>query len=378
MWAMSDRFNRTISQDHVVAVKAEIIQDDNTILYDLTEAGVFINGTVTVSDSQIQRTASVDILDPTGKLTPDDYKDLLTPVGNQIRLWRGIRYPDDTVEYCPIGVFRFTKAQGRWPLISLPELYDRAWLVDSAFFEYVRTYAKGTPYIEAIQDLLTSAYPGIIMDMDDSEEITNKMSVHTYERETSPWAVARELGNNLHRRLFFDPMGTCKLETLVDPTDPENVVWTFDDTDVANMRLTGSELNWDGSGYNSFTVISENSSLKTPIRAIARDLNVNSPTYYYGPYGKHPAPVLSDEKISSVAQAQARANKALRESIGITSSVTINSMIHPALEAHDLIRIVDSFAGIDIMCNAEDFAIPLHAKDPMTIATRIGTPLELG
>jgi hypothetical protein len=38
-------------------------------------------------------------------LVPDNDFDLLTPFGNELRLFRGIQFDDGSVEYVPLGVF---------------------------------------------------------------------------------------------------------------------------------------------------------------------------------------------------------------------------------------------------------------------------------
>ena len=93
MWPTTDRFKREITRGPFVVAKAEIL-DGETVLAELAAAGFLVDGSVTCSRSEVQRTADVTLVDRDGSLTPRDINDLLVPGGRQIRLWSGVMFCD--------------------------------------------------------------------------------------------------------------------------------------------------------------------------------------------------------------------------------------------------------------------------------------------
>lgn len=376
MWSISQRFIDTILTSHTVAVRAEVIRDDR-VIYDLTAAGVVVDGTVSASRSAIQRSAQLTLVDRDGTLTPADVNDLLVPSGNQIRLWRGVRYPPATdvfsnvvpvatTELVPIGTFRFITTNSTYPTIELNEMYDRAWVVQGAALESVLTIAQGTPYDDAIRTVISAAYPDVPTNFPNTDEVTGLM---TFEAETDPWRIAQELAANIGMRLFFDPVGVAQLRAEPDPNvDP--IVWTFDRESVRNTGLGGVTKELFGGSSNAVVLVAENTTLPAPLRAVAYDLDPLSPTRYGGPYGKRPT-FIRDEKIASQRQADSRAVKELQSLLGLHESVELPSLVNPAFEIGDIIAVADSVRKIDGVYVIDRLTCPLRAKSPMQISTRL-------
>jgi hypothetical protein len=377
MWPTSDQFDDSLSKDHFVVTKAEILEGEY-ILAELSGAGVLVDGSVTVDRTAVQRSAKVTLVDRDGTLTPRTAQDLLAPVGRQIRLYRGIMFNDrlasgeaDT-EYVPIGTFRYTFVDATFPEIALTNCYDRSWVVSGEKLPFTVAIAQGTNIIDTITQLVQTAYPGVPMNLPLSGELTNGM---TFDPEADPWAVCQTLAANLGQRLFFDPMGVLVMRP--EPTEWDPAVWSYDDLDPANLGLPGVNRSWDGSGYNGVTVVAENSDLPAPIRAAAYDQDPNSPTQWGGPFGKRMAPFIKDETIASTAQAQLRAQKELQSNLGFLQSITIPTLVNPAYESGDVVRV--SYARADQTdvpviaeqyCIVDGFEVPLRAKGDMTLKTR--------
>jgi hypothetical protein len=372
MWPSTDRFRARLPHGHVVSTAIQILSDD-TLLADLTPYDLVQDGSVSVSHSEIQRSGSLSLVDLTGELSPQDADDLFAPVGNQIRLWRGIDYEDGTApELMPILTGRFTAALADFPRIELSDIYDRAWIVGGNLLEAVLTVALGSSLMDTIALLVATAYPGVPMNLPTTDEVTNAM---VFDAGSNPWQLAQDFAANVGMRLFFDPMGV--LQAATEPSDGDSPVLEYDDSSEDCMALPGTAASLTGVGFNGVTVIAENSNLATPLRSVAKDLDPSSPMQWGGRYGRRMAPEIRDEKIASQAQCDARARQELQNQLGLVQTITIPSMVHPGLEAMDPLRISiartqltgtppirDQFAILDSL------TVPMRAKASSTITTR--------
>jgi len=377
MWPISDRFRDALSRDHFVVVKAEILEGEY-VLAELATEGNLCDGSVTCDRSAIQRTADVTLVDRDGTLTPRDIGDLLVPKGRQIRLYRGIMFNDrlpngePDVEYVPIGTFRFTEVTVNYPQIKLSGCYDRSWIISGEKLPFTVVVTQNTNVVETVTRLVQTAYPGVPMNFPITNENTLGM---VFDAEADPWEVSQTLFANLGLRLYFDPMGVCTARPEPNETDP--AVWSYDDTDSANLGLPSVGRKWTGTGYNGVVVISENSDLTAPIRAYAVDQDPHSPTQWGGSYGKRYAPQIRDETIASQAQAQLRANKELQALLGFMQGIEIPALVNPALEVGDVVRcfygreeLTDSPIVKESFNILDGFSIPLRANSAHTLTTR--------
>jgi Domain of unknown function (DUF5047) len=377
MWPISDRFKEALAGDHFVVVKAEILEGEY-VLAELATDGNLCDGSVRCDRSAIQRTADVTLVDRDGTLTPRDIGDLLIPAGRQIRLYRGIMFNDrlssgePDVEYVPIGTFRFTEVDVSYPQIRLSGCYDRSWIVSGEKLPFTVVVTQNTNVIETITRLVQTAYPGVPMNLPLTNENTLGM---VFDAEADPWEVCQTLAANLGQRLYFDPMGVCTMRP--EPSESDPAVWSFDDTDPANLGLPSVGRKWTGTGYNGVVVVSENSDLTAPIRAYALDQDPHSPTQWGGSYGKRYAPQIRDETIASQAQAQLRANKELQANLGFLQGITIPALVNPALEVGDVIRcyygradLTDSPVVKESFNILDAFEVPLRAQGHQTLTTR--------
>jgi len=251
------------------------------------------------------------------------------------------------------------------------DLYDRAWVIQGAKLEQPVIIAAGTNYIEAITKILIAAYgPRLQTNFPDTDEVTPGM---TFEAEADPWEICQELAGNLGLRLFFDQLGVCTMEPEPDPaiTPP---AWTFDDADLRNLALPGLEVSWDSTdAINAVIVTGENSDGQA-FRGTAYDTDPDSPTQYGGKFGKRPD-FIRDDKIVSKAQATARAKKELLRRLGNVQSITVPSLVHPALECGDIVRVVNAAQDVNQILVVDRFAVPLRAAQAMQIERSRKVPM---
>jgi hypothetical protein len=101
MYPVTDRYIDTLSRSHDQVGYLEILRDGQT--YAKIQTGYVedpntgarayaLGGSMTVSRNTIRRSGSVQLLDPSGQLTPMDLHDLFAPYVTEIRPWVGVRY----------------------------------------------------------------------------------------------------------------------------------------------------------------------------------------------------------------------------------------------------------------------------------------------
>lgn len=371
MWPRTARFDEAIAGGYRNAVRLDVLEDEEVVATLTGTGGILVDGTVNVARSEIQRSVSgLTVVDETGSWTPREAKDLFAPTGRQIRLWRGVDYQDGTdPELLPVFTGRWYRTSVNWPTIEFGEVYDRAKIVQSAKLERVLNIAAGTLNTIAIEVLVQAAYPGAPMNLPDLDETTTSM---TFEAFTDPWEHAQALAANTGHRLYFDPMGVCQMVTEPDADDP--VVWKFKDTEAGNLALPNPSWDLDGSQPNAYVVIGESSSLTAPVTAWAKDLDPTSPTQYGGRYGRIVAEPIRDDKIGSLSQAQARANKERDQRVGLIDNIVVPSMVHSAFESGDVVEVEIFRDNVELIQRRvsiiDAFPLPLRGSNGMDLQCR--------
>jgi hypothetical protein len=386
-WPTSIRFQQTIADSHAVTARAQLLVDEHVEVEFSTE-GMLLDATVQCQHAdEEQRTGTATLVDAAGDFIPTSVDDLLTPVGNELQLWRGALWNDGIShqvpleqqgqklldafgaqrgELAPIGRFRFVATKARYPTIDL-QLHDRAWVIAGAKLERPLQIAAGTNYVEAVTRVLEDAWgAGLPTNFPSTDETTPKM---VFEADSNRWEIAKELAANIERRLFFDPVGVATMIVEPDP-DADQPTWLFDDADVRNLALPGLQSDWDVTdAINGVIVVGETDDADRVPRGAAFDLVVGSPTYYGGKFGQRPI-FLRDEKITSDGQARFRAVVELRRRLGVPQSVTIPSLVNPAFEVGDVAWVRSPVRGLDQAVVFDRFSVPLRASEGMTIECR--------
>ena len=106
MYPASATFKNALLNNHTVIAKVEVWNGD----LKLTELDID-SGQVNISaNSAIRRTCEIHLVTPrsSDNLVPDNDFDYLSPYGNELKVYRGIRYSNGTEEYVPLGVFVMT------------------------------------------------------------------------------------------------------------------------------------------------------------------------------------------------------------------------------------------------------------------------------
>ena len=94
MYPSSAAFKAAVRTNHIVVSKAEVWASDQKLQeINISDGNVKID-----SGSAVRRTCEVTLVTSreSNNLVPDNDFDLLTPFGNELRLFRGVQYVDGT------------------------------------------------------------------------------------------------------------------------------------------------------------------------------------------------------------------------------------------------------------------------------------------
>lgn len=371
MYNVSAGFLAGLAESHTVLSRVEILSNGLVI----QEVDTHYQGEVSFNKSaKIRRTGTVSVLDPDGTLTPAvNSTGPVSPYGNEIRLWRGIRWysgSTPTDELVPMGTFRIGKLSvadtttGKTLHITG---YDRSRTISRNRFTDPYTIAEGTNVITAIQALISNRLPGLTYAFPSAGAVTNTTPLTVVTEKEDPWEVARGLAEGVGYELFFDGLGICTMRPEPDPlTTP--VSFTYEEGEASTLVDVNRTLD-DELGYNVAVYIGESVYATPPVRGVARDTNPSSPTYYLGPYGSVPI-FAQSQFVTTQGQADEAAQALLLRSIGVPESVVFNAIPNPAHTEGDVVRVVRASSNIDSVHVLDTLKITLQESGLMSCAAR--------
>ena len=145
--------------------------------------------------------------------------ELARPLRNEIRLGRGVTYPDGTTEVVDLGVFGIQDTEVddapdglRIRVAGL----DRSARFVAARFESPYQITAGTNYVTAIDTVLQSAWPDVRPTSRARRRSTPSLIA---EEGSDRWAFAQSMAQAIGMTLYFDGDGVavCVPDLLSDP-----------------------------------------------------------------------------------------------------------------------------------------------------------------
>jgi hypothetical protein len=364
MYPRSLKFDVAYSDSHTVSHKAEV----------WSTAGIkqaefdILDGTITVDDVAVRRTANLDLTDTTGTLVPDDMTDLLSPRYFEVHLFKGIKFVDGTEERLPVGVFSITDHQiddsGAGLHIALA-LSDRAYRVSKDLLQADYTILEGSNYKEAILSLVNPSVPFAAKDLVDNTAFTTPMIA--YEVGDDRWKAAQDLATAVGQELYFGPDGTLLSRFIPDYSLVEPV-WNFVEGETATMLYINRRLTEQDS-VNNVIVIGEASGGAAPVRGQVLDDNPLSPTYVSGPWG-NVVLVERSTNITTDTAAYQMAFGLFQKRLGVSDLVRLNAIAHPAFEIGDVVTIERAASKVSGRYVIDKISIPMTAVRPMDVSMR--------
>lgn len=372
MLSVSAAFTSALSASHTVASRADVCTTAGQVLATLDVVG----GSVTADETAaVRRTCSATIIDRAGTLVPYTAGDLLHPAsGNELRLYRGVRYADGTEETVPLGVFRLSRPRISDSVDGLTidvQGYDRAKRIQRSRWVDPYMIPSGTNVATAVQALLDDRWgPGLTYSLMTTTRTTPAVTFGV-ERDNDPWKDAQSLAAAIGAELFFGPAGQVVMRPIPDAATSPPVA-SFVEGAGSTMVSVTRDLDEDRT-YNGVIVVGEGTGTPVPVRYDAWDANPYSPTYYLGPYGKVPY-FLTSSLITTQAQAQEAAEGQLRRVLGTFEQVTVEAIPQPALEPGDVVRITRARSVIDGLNVIARTTCPLGPDGTMQVSCRQQRP----
>jgi hypothetical protein len=365
--AVSAAFVEAVSRPHDVVFRADVTLGGVSQIVGLPlEPG----GSVTQDRRQAMRGSATFIV-PGLKHVPLTVHDNLAPIGQEVRIWAGIRRVTGAVdEMVSLGIFRLdeTNSSDTGDVTSQVQAPDRSAAVSDA--DLIRPYpiAAGTNMATAIQAFIAAGVPGLQYQFSPTSFVTPPL---VFVEGDDRWLKAIDMAASIGMELFFNGDGVCVMQpepTLLGPPDAEliegesGILMTID----RGMSRRGR--------VNGVLVLVESSSLAAPLRSLAVDNDPASVTYWGT--DENPAAfghVTATERTNlptNQGQADTMAEGLLRARIGIVTSGRGSAVPNFAIEPSDRVRLRASRLGLDETAILDQVVMPLDPLGAMTFETR--------
>lgn len=292
-----------------------------------------IDGSVTAaSTSQVRWSTKLTLADvPTGR-------GAFNPYGVRIRLFMGLAYDFDTTERIPLGVYRVedTSTAGlRSGRVEVSAAGLESQLIDARF----TTPRKIAPTSAAsiTERLIREILPEVSLSwrLDDvtiPEMIEEKDRWGLIDGRSQDPSIARSLGG----RVFADSRGQFVAAPVASLDDEP--VWEAV-TGPGGLLVEPQQTLERKGVYNQVVVTGVQDNGQPPIGPVVMSDNDKfSPTFVDGPFG--PVPLFYSSKlIETITQCQAAGRGILATKLGLKQKVSAQTVMNPALEPEDVIRI---------------------------------------
>lgn len=362
-----DRFLETIASSHRVAIEVTVLTTDgDEVPLEVADGSVTLDGTAAVRGR-----CELTVANPL--LVPSSPASLLAPYGNELRIKRGVVYPDGTTELVALGIFGIRSARPQSDEDGTTVLVtglDRSQRTADNPFDAPYQVPAGTLYTDAILAIVQLDYPTVAYDFATIPATTPLLSA---AEEDDKWDFAQQLASAIACVLYYDGDGVLILAPA--PTSVSGPsVWEV--AEGENGVLLNVENEWTREGTaNRVIAIGENVNETTAVRGEALDDNPRSPTYYYGPFGRVTTFYHSD-MLTDAGQCAQVAAWQLALMLGTTKNLSFGSLVNPRLAPFDIVRVRRHAAGIDEDHVIDSISIPLAASESMQAATRAAQVLS--
>lgn len=338
MKARSARFDEVMrSPVHLLSVRVDVLYNRQRITLPNrdTDRGLYLESGNVELDRRRAQMGSLQAVLAEPELVPlPTNPGVLTPFGYELQPWRGVKFSDGSVERLSLGVFPIIRS--RFPTDELRgtiDARDRSELVMDARLEDGWTVAAGTPTPDAIRALITDGVPGLEYLF---AQVSHTMPATVLLPGADRWAAARDWATAAGCELYFDGLGRCLLKPEVPLTNAVPV-WEF--VEGPNGLLIGADVEYDRQDAWSAVVASGGNSAVGVFTAKVVDSNPQSPTNYYGGFGKKPY-FYSSPVLNSQAACLQAATTILAAKSGVARAVHFAGVPHPALEPGDVIKVL--------------------------------------
>lgn len=369
----SPELSRIVRGSHRMCARARIVAPGQTGTNPDGDEIPILAGAVTLDASADTRGRLDLVTDGTGWSTRPDGP--ITPYGTEVFVERGIVHGNGDREWISQGYFRlYDVGQAAAPNGQLRiDARDRmSGLIDARLLAPVQLH-KGQSLQSVFEVLVHEVYPGAVIEFD--FDAVNTTLAAQYVGEQDRYGLLLDVARAHGKIMYWDYAGTLQVRDAPDPASP---VWDVDHGADGVLIEMARTLTRDGV-YNAVVATGEIPVDDTPpVRAVAYDLNPDSPTYWHGGFGKVPR-FYSSPFVTTRDQAVSAAAAMLRRSIGLPHTADLTHVPNPALEPLDPVRVRYSDRGSSGEVHVlEQITLPLVADQAMTATTREQTTVMIG
>lgn len=329
MWPTTAGFNAALlSNSRTWANKIEIFSGGDFVL----SLDVMLDGHVSIDDVAVRRSCDLTFVDTSGTLTPASAKDLLAPKGTEIKIYKGLLV-DGAFEYVPLGVFGIIEPEvtshSDGTKLRLKG-WDRVDAIRVRRFVDPWPVADGTPTWQAILNIITSR---LTVDTRITKTANTAPEI-VFDALSDPWDAVRSLATTDSLIAYFDQLGTAVIDRDVETmTDAVYTVGQNALLDTVTRVIKADQT------YSGVVVRGEHPE-SGPIRSELWDLDINSPTYSVGPFGRRPYGFYS-KLLDTQAKADATAATIFARVTSMKQELHIETIGHPGHDIGDIVQVID-------------------------------------
>ncbi len=335
MEAVTAEFLKALRLPHTIAVRVDAYRRDVNGNNALIARDLPVDsGEVTVDGTApIRRMLSCSLLPERGLW------DTLAPVGTQLHVWRGIRYPAGNVELVRLGRFVIDAQNmsygpdGRVQ-ITAP---DRWAYIQRARFETPRKLTAGRLMTQEIAEFVAGPIPNMSVETMRIEATSQMMTPRgiVYERDRTE--AIEDLTRSIGAEAFIAPDGVGVIRDVPELSDKP--VWLVDASASGVLISADRERNRQKT-RNVVVVTSSKADGSQPFPPeIVADTDPSSPTRVDGPFGRVPHFYASPVFRTPLSMRFA-GKKILARLTGLAAQVNLENVVNPALDAGDVIDVL--------------------------------------
>lgn len=363
MRPVSDQFIATVRGSHAMATRVTVCAPG--------QVGVNPAGTeIPISTGDVKLDSTADIrgtvnLTVPGDLWPADFAGLLAPYGNELFIQRGIVYGDGSTEWVSQGYYRIDEpSQDSAPngQIQVTGSDRMAGIIDARPLAPMQ-FGENTSVASLFDFLIGEVYPGPVILYDFNAAVATFSGSHVLEDDR--YGFLKDIADSFGKVFYVDYAGRFRVETAPNPAVP-----VFDVTHGRGGVVAKVSRKLTRTGvYNAVVATGESAGEDPPVRGVALDTNPDSPTYWYGNYGKVPK-FYSSTFLTTDAQCQTAATAMLARQLGVPYSVNFDAVPNVALEPLDPVTVSYSDRQDPEVHVIESLTIPLDAQGVMSATTK--------
>lgn len=369
MRPVSDAFLRILRGSHVPIFRATLCTTFQT--------GTAPTGAVLpIADGDVTFDASADIRGSLDMSIPPEYwpeapSDPLSPYGNEVYIERGLLAGGGQRIFVGLGYYRINSVeQDDVPLGDVRIMgSDRMAAVVDARLEQPVQFGSTATISQVFTQLITEVFPAAVIEYDFDAVGTQLAGPHILDEDR--FEFLDDLVTALGKVWYWDYRGVLVVRDAPNPTAP---VWQV--THGADGVLVSLSRERNRDGVYNIVVATGEAGTGTPVRAVARDADLNSPTYYLGRFGKVPR-FFSSPLLTTQLGAATAAQKLLTRAVGLPYSINFGAVPNPAIEVHDPIYVSYSDNAQSEVHVIERLRLPLSVDGVMTGSTKNKSDLNI-